>query len=444
MEVVVAIGLAFTGLEFLSEGMWNLIGRSDVLRWLNGRGPLRLEGEIAAVAVGLVLSAVVQSPGAVVFLAVDLATRDVINVPAGAAIVLGASLGTTLTPFLASIEYDLTVRRLALAHVLVQAFAVLVGALLFPWVLALCLFPVHSIFGRVSAGVEIANFYTLFSVATALGAWALATPIQVMVRWIARGNSREDFIFSNPVVRKMVSGTPEVALHEARVLARDLLQMSRDVLYPCVDALAGKPEALLAQTHTTQDHLFEQLRESVLELLFAVGRRARTPVVQAEVGRLLHVVGECSTIHAASLRLSEHLVAGFILEKDAVPPSLTQAFGELRGSIDEIWLDLLFPRQRSADFDREALSFHRIDTLRVGDLHDTPRALTKAHWLQEAVESLRHAVTLLIAMRAKVQQESASNPTMVSEVLPLSTGEEGEPMRVVDLLADGTERSAEV
>jgi phosphate:Na+ symporter len=95
---VLAIGLMYLGWHIAELALAD-VGEDPrveaVVAWL---GVGTLPGLMATIALGFLAAAMVQSSTAIVAFAIGLVAAEVIPVPAAIAIVLGANVGTAMTP----------------------------------------------------------------------------------------------------------------------------------------------------------------------------------------------------------------------------------------------------------------------------------------------------------------------------------------------------------
>lgn len=90
-------------------------------------------GRLLGVLIGLLMTVVLQASSATLAIVLTAVAGGTLPVETGAAIVIGANVGTTLTGILAALRATLNARRLAAAHVLFNVVAAVVAfALLAP------------------------------------------------------------------------------------------------------------------------------------------------------------------------------------------------------------------------------------------------------------------------------------------------------------------------
>jgi phosphate:Na+ symporter len=159
-------GLVLCGLTTLQQGMGGLAERlhpadlpavlagPDIAWW---RGML---GALVLVAVGLVMTAVMQSSTAAIAVTLSAYFADAIGLDQGCALIIGQNIGTATSSALAAIGASTTAKRLAVAYVLFKIVAAVIALVLFPVVTPLLV--------RASATIDgvtlLAAYHTAYNV----------------------------------------------------------------------------------------------------------------------------------------------------------------------------------------------------------------------------------------------------------------------------------------
>lgn len=138
---LMGLGMVFFGLELMKDGFAPM---KDVPAFVDAFALFDADsyvGVMLAVAVGCILTFIVQSSSATLGITIGLASTGVIPFPTAAALVLGENIGTTITVILASIGATTNAKRTAYAHVLFNVIGVL-------WITA-----IFGLYIRLVAGV---------------------------------------------------------------------------------------------------------------------------------------------------------------------------------------------------------------------------------------------------------------------------------------------------
>lgn len=132
-KMLIALGLIFLGLEFMSGGFKPLSNHPEFIKQLTIFDARTYASVVACVAVGCVLTLVVQSSSAMLGITIALAITGVIPFQTAAALVLGENIGTTITALLASIGGNVSAKRAATAHSAFNVIGVSYMVVIFPW-----------------------------------------------------------------------------------------------------------------------------------------------------------------------------------------------------------------------------------------------------------------------------------------------------------------------
>lgn len=150
-------GLIFVGIETLQAGMQGLAGIFDLAR-LPSAG---LAGHLAALAIGILMTVVMQSSSAAAATTLTALHARAVNFDQAAVLVIGAAIGTTVTGALAAIGGSVPAKRTALTHVLFNLATGLIAVALLPLLLwGLGLAQRHA--GLEPGAVSLAAFHTAF------------------------------------------------------------------------------------------------------------------------------------------------------------------------------------------------------------------------------------------------------------------------------------------
>lgn len=220
-------GLLFLGMEIMSQGVfpWRET-LQPVLERIDGTG---LGGMLAGVTLALVVTAVVQSSGATIGMAFALVQAGVFtSVSQTLPIVLGSHIGTCVTALLASLGGQAPARRAAGAHLVFNAFNVVLAiALRAPLVTFL-----ESLGGSVTR--QTANAHTVVMVvATVFLLPVTGSFTRLVERLVPRkGPEPEPSHLQPEVMESIATAIPAIRREFARLmnLSRESLELNRQLL----------------------------------------------------------------------------------------------------------------------------------------------------------------------------------------------------------------------
>lgn len=416
LEGLLAIGLALWGMLLIEQGLTPLLDLPDVRDSILGNPGKTLADQATGVLMGLLFAACLQSGSTVVSLMLLLGAAGQVNYAFAAAIIIGANVGTTTGPLLASLEHGANLRRLALAHFLVKLFGALITLLFFPQFISfwVWLIPPLSTDAR-TLSLRLAATHTGFNLVNVIG-WSLLSALMLrLVNYLIPSRSLGPSLALAPVVRKILGRSPERSRQEA------LRQL--DQLLVCVKSLLDQGASLLSGARTSETRLesrlleqaeFEGLKESTYELLVQA-----SPGQADDLRELLTRLSDLEELHFQATRLRDQLEQGLIKESLELPQGLAGLAEPYRLCLDETWLRLLFPG--------ESLTItHEPD--RLGDMFENEfySALSQADemtplqasWTFEMVSSLRCVLLHLAAMIQARHYSTLTSSTSNISVAP--------------------------
>lgn len=155
-EILIGLGLLFIGLEFMSDSIAGYTDApifADAFRFLGGN-------PILGMAIGAVVTALLQSSSASVGILQTLAMNGVVTTNAAIYITLGQNIGSCVTAMISSAGANRTAKRAAVIH---MSFNV-IGAILF----GVVMFVVFTVNQKLAASeissVQISIFHTIFNI----------------------------------------------------------------------------------------------------------------------------------------------------------------------------------------------------------------------------------------------------------------------------------------
>jgi phosphate:Na+ symporter len=247
-------GLVFVGISTLQAGM---VGASE---WL-GEAQLQTAGfggRLLLVGIGIITTVVMQSSSAATATTLTALSTGSIDLVAGAALVIGQNVGTTVTAGIAAIGATAAAKRTALAHVLFNLGTGIVAFAILPLFVGI----VDGITERVGStddAISLAAFHTAFNL---LGV-VLILPVMgrfsaLIERLIPERGS--------PLIRHLdrsVAEIPAVALETALRSAREIAaatarsaaQSCSPQGHPADEEQRAEVLAALAQLHAFLAHL---------------------------------------------------------------------------------------------------------------------------------------------------------------------------------------------
>lgn len=226
-------GLIFVGIETLQAGMQGLAASFDLAR-LPAAG---FTGHLLAMAIGILMTVVMQSSSAAVATTLTALHAQAVNFDQAAALVIGAAIGTTVTGAMAAIGGSVPAKRTALTHVLFNLATGLIALVLLP-VFLWGLHQAQAHLGLVPGAVSLAAFHTAF---IALGVAAFLPYAEPLARRIERLLPERGPRLTRHLDDSLLAA-PAVALEASRRSLADTALELMDMLNPLLESGAGGVE----------------------------------------------------------------------------------------------------------------------------------------------------------------------------------------------------------
>lgn len=220
---VAGFGLFFIGIDVLKVAFEGLAAGVD----LGGIGSGSGFGLLIFVGVGIFMTVVTQSSSAAIAITLTAATGGVISVPAAAATVIGANMGTTSTALFATLGATANAKRVAVAHVVFNLVTGGVALLLLPGMLWVVDHTEQLLLTDGGPAVGLALFHTFFNLLGVLLLWPFTARLAAFLekRFVSRAEDlgKPRFLDANTVQ------APLLAQDAMRLELLRVLDMARNL-----------------------------------------------------------------------------------------------------------------------------------------------------------------------------------------------------------------------
>ncbi len=220
-EALAGFGLFFIGIDVLRGAFEGLAQGID----LAGIGTQTIGGLALFVLAGFFMTLVTQSSSAAIAITLTAATGGVVTLPAAAAMVIGANVGTTSTAVLAIIGATPNAKRVASAHVVFNVATGTVALLLLPMMLWLVDNTGRLLNLEGAPAVALALFHTLFNVLGVVLMWPFTARLAAFLQ--RRFTSTAELLERPRFIDATTRGTPGVALDAMRLELRRVVELVR-------------------------------------------------------------------------------------------------------------------------------------------------------------------------------------------------------------------------
>ncbi len=264
-RALAGFGILFLGIDTLKETFMVLGQSFDITTYLAPG----VRGLISMIFGGIILTTLMQSSSAAIALVLTAVGGGLMPLAPGAAMVIGANIGTTSTAIFAAIGATSNARRVAGAHV---AFNVLTGAvalLLLPVLIKLIEELNNNALTIGGPAVSLALFHTVFNM---LGVLLMIPLAKHLVKFLKNQFRTAEEDLSRPRYLDKASVTvPDLAINSLTMEISRLSGLVTDIIKDAINAEEETPRALNRNINIT-----ENLTVSITEYVSKISRNPLT------------------------------------------------------------------------------------------------------------------------------------------------------------------------
>ena len=295
---LMGLGLVFFGMTVMGDAMKPLRSYEPFLEWM-----VHMEDPLLGILAGAAFTALVQSSSATTAVVIVMASRGLISLPAGIALIFGANIGTCVTALLASIGKPREALRAAVVHVLFNVLGVLLWVGLIGYLADVVAWLSPSSEGlegkeKLAADTprQIANAHTVFNVSnTLIFVWFSTLMARFVQRVVPDRPLAEEAAVRAKYLDAELLSTPALALDRARL---ELLHMGGRVR----EMMAAVPPAVFRGTReslnglSTMDDAVDALHGHIVSYLGQISQTRLGEEQTAELMRLLEAANDLENI----------------------------------------------------------------------------------------------------------------------------------------------------
>ena len=267
---------------------------------------------IAFLAIGTLITCIVQSSAAVMAITILLCSTGVLPIYLGIALVMGENIGTTATANLAALGSGTQARRAALAHLLFNVFGVIWVLLIFyPFVDMVCKLVGYdpAIGGQAERlPVVLAMFHTCFNVTnTAILIWFIPQLEKAVCRILPEKVQEEKDTFKLRYIRANLIQTPEIAVLQAEKETSSFAENTREMFADVQKLFLEKDEKAFTELFTRiekEEDMTDRLELEIARYLEQVGEGHLSDDTKMKIRQMMREVSELESIGDACYNLA--------------------------------------------------------------------------------------------------------------------------------------------
>ncbi|HBZ34422.1 MAG TPA: hypothetical protein DEO38_04895 [Bacteroidales bacterium] len=227
--VLTGFGMLFVGLEMMSDAMRDFSELEEIRNMLAS-----ISNPLLLVAVGAILTAIIQSSSVMTSIAITMVVTGLINLDQGIYLTMGSNIGSCVVAIIAGITSGVNAKRTALIHLMfntmgVMLFLCIAGLL---WIVSGGATSFGTLFNNFFNGapqMQLAMFHTVFNVITMLVAMPLTN---MLVNLSCKVVKDEPKIESDAphlyYLDETMLRTPVVAVRQLKAEVENMAQMAID------------------------------------------------------------------------------------------------------------------------------------------------------------------------------------------------------------------------
>lgn len=305
---MLGFGLLFVGMQTMETAMSFLRDRQDLFLAFS-------ETPFMGLAVGTLLTLLVQSSSATVGLTIALGMQGLLPLEAAIPIILGDNIGTTITAVLASFGTSRAAKQACAAHVLFNVIGVCIFLPLMPFYIGFIQSTASSI------GHQIANAHTLFNVGNTLLFLPFVRIFASVIRKIipdGTASAPRETCYLQPM---LIEYSPTVAISAVRNECRHMGEKTLEMLHDVKSVFFERNTAHKGRIATCEDAL-DSIRKAISAYAEDILRAGVSDGDAVLLRQYVSCSGDLERIGDSSLRLLEYYDFRTAHTKDFSPESL--------------------------------------------------------------------------------------------------------------------------
>ena len=270
---------------------------------------------LAFLAIGTVITCIVQSSAAVMAITILLCSTGVLPIYLGIALVMGENIGTTATANLAALGAGIPARRAALAHLLFNVFGVIwVLCVFYPFVDLVCSLVGYdpAIGGQATRlPVVLATFHTCFNITNTAILIGLIPQLERVVCWLLpEGEQPKREEFRLQYIQSNLIQTPEISVYQAQketVFFGQRVQQMFGKVKKLLDEHDDKAFTHLFSEIENQEDITDKTEMEIARFLDQVSMNHLSDETKEKVRMMLREISELESIGDACYNLARTL-----------------------------------------------------------------------------------------------------------------------------------------
>ena len=336
-ELLIGFAFLFMGLDAISANVPDLSKSPEIFSWLQQYTSMGFWSILIFTLASWVITMMIQSSAATFAIVLIMAAKGWISFDIGCAMVLGASIGTSITPLLASLGGNAEAKKAALGHALFNLFgAVWVLAVFQPFV-SMVTWVVKDLFGlgdplalynsvkagasveegalmqeQVAMSIGMTMFHTIFKLCNLLIMIWFTKLYVKLLNAIIKSKKKEDEEFQLKYIQGGLMSASELNIDQAQreiVVFAGRVERMLGMVKELVHTKTGTPEfnKILSRIQKYED-ITDRMEFEIGSYLNKVLDGRLSSQAKARVASLLSIISELESIGDSCNNIAKALV----------------------------------------------------------------------------------------------------------------------------------------
>lgn len=317
-NAIIGFAILFLGLQFLKDGVPDLDKDSAIVRFFVEYKDIPFLSNILFVALGALVTVIIQSSSAAMALTLTLVSKGVIPFEVACAMVLGENIGTTITAEIASAVGNVHAKRSARIHSMFNVVGVtwmliLMGVFLegVKWVVELAFIDVPFDPTNEDHATEgITTFHTLFNLANVvIMIWFVPQLVRIAERTVRSGGDSDEEFKLQHIGGSVVVGAGVALIEAKQEVARFGQITSRMTSFTRVllNDLDKKKRRKMFDKIAKYEEITDRFEVEVSKFLEKVSQNEMSEKESIEVRSILSITNDLERIGDIFFQLSKGL-----------------------------------------------------------------------------------------------------------------------------------------
>jgi phosphate:Na+ symporter len=316
-DIILGFGLLFYGMTVMKQGLAPIKSDPQFIAFFTTFSTESLGGILLCVAMGAILTVMVQSSSATVGLTMTLATSGLLTFPTALALVMGENIGTTITAQLATLgSKNADAHRTANAHTIFNVVGVGIILAIFPYfvtivqtmTLKMGAGPVDQLVNNeyINSARYIANGHTLFNIINAMVFLVFLPKLIQFTLLVSPKDNQSEERYRLPIFDSIFIDSPIGALAKVK---GDIIQMSKFAhmnLKKTSSCLERRDDDILGEREAVEEHL-DSFQKVIIKYLTTISQGEINTPEAKEISEMMRIVNNIERLGDSMENVSKML-----------------------------------------------------------------------------------------------------------------------------------------